>query len=165
MQPASGLRCRLCWIGCGYPMLMGTSSCYLCMCEPITRMRNRGQNGRVECIVSGKAASTHMGVRVHGVMPNKRQGLGGGSVMVYRWPHNLQASGWPRGHSPGFSSMISWIEFETNSLNESSCCRTRPFSLKKEEITVQASSCIEEENTPSEKRDSDEGRRFRFVPA
>lgn len=29
-----------------------------------------------------------------------------------------------------------------NSLNESNCCRTRPFSSKKDEMTVQASSCL-----------------------
>lgn len=38
--------------------------------------------------------------------------------------------------------MISWHVFATKVLNESSCCRTSPFSSKKDEITVQVCSWV-----------------------
>ena len=40
-------------------------------------------------------------------------------------------------HAPTISCMVCWM----NSSNESSCCPAKPFSSKKELITVQASSC------------------------
>ncbi len=40
-----------------------------------------------------------------------------------------------------------------NSLNESNCCRTNPFSSKKDEMTVQASSCDERVGTKRETHD------------
>jgi len=40
-------------------------------------------------------------------------------------------------HAPTISCIVCWM----NSSNESSCCRARPFSSKKELITVHASSC------------------------
>ena len=40
-----------------------------------------------------------------------------------------------------YSSTISCMLLQMNSLKESSCCRTRPFSSKKAEMTAQASSC------------------------
>ena len=55
---------------------------------------------------------------------------------------------WPSAHRypsslppPGFSSMTSCIVLETNSLKESSCWRTSPFSVKNDVMTAHASSC------------------------
>lgn len=41
-------------------------------------------------------------------------------------------------HVPTISCIVCWI----NSLNESSCCRTKPFSSKKELMTTHASSYV-----------------------
>ena len=38
-----------------------------------------------------------------------------------------------------------------NSLNESNCCRTKPFSSKKAEMTVQASSCFDDNEEHAQK--------------
>ena len=39
-----------------------------------------------------------------------------------------------------------------NSLNESNCCRTKPFSSKKAEMTVQASSCFDDNERKKERK-------------
>ena len=54
------------------------------------------------------------------------------------YPKPLSAFDRLSSHVPTISCIVCWI----NSLNESSCCRTKPFSSKKELMTTHASSYV-----------------------
>lgn len=54
------------------------------------------------------------------------------------YPKPLSAFDRLPSHVPTISCIVCWI----NSLNESSCCRTKPFSSKKELMTTHASSYV-----------------------